>query len=143
MVSVSRTFTVDRPLDEVVGYLRDFARAEEWDPGTTSCERLDDGPVAEGSRWRNVSNFLGRRVELTYRLDRLEPRRLTFAGENDAATSEDDLVFRPSGDGTEITYRAQITFTGALRLVDPLLRLPMEKVASSTVKTMTRALESG
>lgn len=141
MVSVRRTFTVDRPLDEVVGYLQDFAHTEQWDPGTLSCERLDDGAVTEGSRWRNTSKFLGRTTELTYHLERLTPRRLTFVGVNDAARSTDDLIFAPSGDGTEITYRAEIRFTGAVRFVDPLLRLPMERIASSTVETMTRVLE--
>ncbi len=40
MVDVSRTFTVRRPLDEVVAYLRDFANAVDWDPGTQKCERI-------------------------------------------------------------------------------------------------------
>lgn len=141
MVSVSRTFTVDRPLDEVVGYLSDFANAEQWDPGTIRCERLDPGPIAEGARWHNTSKFLGREAELVYRLERLDPKHLVFVGENDGATSTDDLSFAASGDKTEITYRAIIRFKGKVRFVDPLLKLPMEKVAKDTVETMTSVLE--
>lgn len=142
MVSVTRTFSVDQPVDRVLDYLMDFANAEEWDPGTVSCERIGpDDPVTEGTRWRNVSRFMGRTTELTYRLERLEPRRLVFISENDKAHSTDDLTFRPEGTGTEITYSAEIRLTGRIRLVDPLLKLPMERIATSTVKTMSQAIE--
>src|SRR5687768_8175715 len=43
-VDVERTFTVASSPEGVVEYLRDFARTEQWDPGTVSCTRLDDGP---------------------------------------------------------------------------------------------------
>ena len=44
MIEVERTFDVDRPVEVVVDYLKDFANAEEWDPGTQSC--TDDITVA-------------------------------------------------------------------------------------------------
>ncbi|MEU2507314.1 hypothetical protein ABZ621_21760 [Streptomyces sp. NPDC007863] len=54
MVSVERVMVVRRPWAEVVAYLEDFARTEEWDTGTVRCVRLDDGPVRPGARWRNT-----------------------------------------------------------------------------------------
>lgn len=142
MVSVQRTFSVDRSVHDVLDYLKDFGNAEEWDPGTVSCERIGSAsPVAEGARWHNVSRFLGRTTELTYRLERMEPDRLVFVGENDKARSTDDLTLRAGVDGTEITYRAEIQFHGPIRFADPLLRLPLEKIATDTVKTMTEAIE--
>ncbi|WP_043474997.1 SRPBCC family protein, partial [Kitasatospora sp. MBT66] len=60
MVRVLRTVTLDRAADEVLRYLADFGNTEQWDPGTVRCDRLDGGPVAEGSTWRNVSRFRGR-----------------------------------------------------------------------------------
>ncbi|MEP7024552.1 MAG: SRPBCC family protein, partial [Actinomycetota bacterium] len=73
MVQVTRTFTVAKDAQTVVGYLADFSNAVDWDPGTQSCERQDTGPVRVGSSWRNVSEFLGRQTELNYRLETLEP----------------------------------------------------------------------
>ncbi len=73
MVHVQRTFTVDPPVDLVVDYLKDFAHAEAWDPGTERCER--DGsiadPVVVGTKWHNVSRVRGKQTKLSYRLDRL------------------------------------------------------------------------
>ena len=54
-MQVKRVFTVEALQSVVVDYLADFGNAEEWDPGTVSCTRLDSGPVQVGARWRNVS----------------------------------------------------------------------------------------
>ena len=64
MIRINRTFTVGKPAPEVIDYLKDFARAEEWDPGTVSCQRIDAGPLRVGSSLANVSEFRGRRTEL-------------------------------------------------------------------------------
>lgn len=143
MVHVQRKFTVQVPLEHVVGYLSDFSTAEKWDPGTKSCTRQDTGPVVVGSRWHNVSEFRGRETELDYRLDRMEARRLTFTGTNKTATSTDDMAFAPEGDAaTTITYDATIDFHGLAKFVGPLLKREFEKLGDQVVTKMTSVLES-
>jgi carbon monoxide dehydrogenase subunit G len=137
---VTRVFTVRPPVGTVVDYLKDFAHAEQWDPGTLRCVREDAGPVRVGSRWRNASVFMGRTTELDYRLERLEDDRLVFAGSNRSATSRDDLSFAAQTDGTRITYRAEITLLGPLRLVGPLLRRPLRHLADKVVAQMTQVI---
>ncbi len=142
MVSVQRTFTVNKPLDLVVDYLKDFSRAAQWDPGTELCTRQDAGPVREGSTWLNVSVFLGRRSELTYRLERLERDRLTFVGHNTAADSTDELTFSAADGATSITYRAQIRFHGPAKLASPLLRLAFERLADKVAAQMSAVINA-
>ena len=141
MVAVQRTFTVSKPVDVVVDYLTDFSRAEQWDPGTAMCTRQDSGPIQEGSTWTNISVFLGRRTELTYRLERLEPNRLTFVGHNATARSTDDLTFSPDDGATTVTYRAQIDFNGAARLAGPFLRLAFERLANKVAVQMSAVID--
>ena len=57
MVSVSRTFTVDKPVEAVIAYLADFTNAEQWDPGTVTCVPVDDSPVQVGKLWKNTSKI--------------------------------------------------------------------------------------
>ncbi|MCZ4125027.1 SRPBCC family protein [Streptomyces sp. H39-S7] len=142
MVTVERTFTVTQQLDVVVEYLKDFSRAEAWDPGTRSCERLDDGPLGNGSTWRNISVFKNRETELTYRLARLEPARLTFVGENKTATSTDDLTFRAVSEGTAVTYHAHIVFHGLARLADPFLRKEFERLGDEVSRRMPQVINA-
>ncbi|MCD0480882.1 SRPBCC family protein [Streptacidiphilus sp. ASG 303] len=142
MVAVERTLTVAGPVEEVVRYLQDFSRTEEWDPGTVSCTRLDEGEVREGATWRNVSRFRGRTTELTYRLVRLEAQRLTFVGENKTVTSVDDLTFRPAADGssTTLTYRADLRFKGLARLAAPFLRRDIERLGDEVARQLPEVL---
>ncbi|MEC3981645.1 SRPBCC family protein [Amycolatopsis sp. H20-H5] len=142
MVDVERTFTVPKPVETVVEYLKDFARTESWDPGTVSCDRLDEGPVKVGSTWRNVSEFRGKKTELAYELTRLEPGRLTFVGKNKTATSTDDLRFTAVGEGTSITYHAHIVFNGLAKLADPFLKREFEKLGDEVAVMMPDAFKA-
>lgn len=143
MVQVQRTFVVRKPIDVVVTYLRDFAHAEQWDPGTQKCEQTTAGPIGVGTEWHNESKLFGIGTELTYRMVADEPGRVTFEGTNKTARSVDDLTFTASGsESTEITYVADITFNGAAKLVDPLAKLAFERVGNQVVPSMTTALEA-
>jgi carbon monoxide dehydrogenase subunit G len=140
VVSAERTFVVDRPMAAVVDYLRDFSHAQAWDPGTERCNRTDSGPIGVGSTWHNVSQFRGKQTELDYELVRDDSDRLTFLGRNKTATSTDDLSFAAAGQGTSITYRANIDFHGLAKLAGPLLQPGFNSLADETVQQMTTVL---
>ncbi len=141
MVSVERTFVVEKPLEVVVDYLKDFSRAEDWDPGTVSCRREGGpGPVEVGTQWHNVSEFRGRETELDYRLEVLEPDHLTFVGHNKTATSTDDITLTPSGSATTVTYHAEIEFHGLAKLAGPFLQSEFERLGDATEKQLTQVI---
>jgi catechol 2,3-dioxygenase-like lactoylglutathione lyase family enzyme len=142
MVEVIRTFTVLAPPSSVVACLRDFSRAVEWDPGTLSCRRLDNGPIAVGARWHNVSKIAGITTELRYELIRLEPDRLVFVGINDTATSTDDIAVSAGEEpGTAVvTYHATIDFHGAAASAAPIAKVVFEKLGDETVARLVRVL---
>jgi hypothetical protein len=142
MVHVERSFEVLPSVAEVVGYLKDFAHAEAWDPGTVHCTREGaDGPVQVGTTWHNVSKVRGKETELSYRLERFDSNRLTFVGTNKTATSNDDMTFEPvASGGTRITYKSDITFNGIFKLADPFMRREFEGLGDETVVKMTGVL---
>jgi carbon monoxide dehydrogenase subunit G len=140
MVDVSRTLTVPVPLPSAVDYLKDFAHAESWDPGTISCVQSTPGRVTVGTEWTNVSEFRGKETTLTYRLTTLEPKRLIFVGNNKTATSTDTLTFTEIDGGTSITYHAHVVFHGLARLADPFMKKEFDRLGDELITTMTRAL---
>jgi carbon monoxide dehydrogenase subunit G len=142
MPSVSRSFTVHPAPAAVIDYLKDFSNAEEWDPGTESCTRVGDGPVAVGARWHNVSKIAGVTTELDYELTELTDTRIVLVGRNDSATSTDTITVLPSGEGSEITYQADLDMHGLAHLAAPAMKLVFEKLANDTEAQLTRALES-
>ncbi|BBX67268.1 SRPBCC family protein [Mycolicibacterium psychrotolerans] len=140
MPTVSRTFAVSPPPTVVLDYLKDFAHAEQWDPGTQRCERIDSGPVTEGAYWHSVSRILGRTAELTYTLDELTDRRLVFVGESSSATSVDTITIEPDGAGSVITYEAERQMHGTARVLNPVIKLAIERLAGDTERQLTAVL---
>jgi carbon monoxide dehydrogenase subunit G len=142
MVSVKRTFTVGKPIDQVVDYLMDFSNAEAWDPGTKSCTAVEAGPVKVGSTWRNVSVFRGKETELTYRLLRLDADRLVFQGDNKTVTSTDDMTFTAVAGGTSISYLANLEFHGPIKFVAWLAQGEFNKLGDLVAEQMPRVINA-
>ena len=140
MTTITRTFTVEPAPSVVLDYLKDFSHAEEWDPGTETCERIDGGPVAVGSRWHNTSKIAGVSTELEYTLEELTDSKVVFAGKNETATTTDTITVVPSGSGSEITYEAVIEMSGAAKLATPVVKLVFEKIGSDTEDDMVTVL---
>ena len=142
MIELERTATVDTALADVVEYLADFSHAREWDAGTKSCERIDDGPVRAGARWRNVSEFRGKETELEYTLVRREPQRVTFTGENKTVSTVDDLTFEAEGSRTRVRYQASFDFHGLAKLGQPMVKGSIDDLADSTITKLKAVLDA-
>jgi len=140
MPSVARSFTVTAPPPRVVDYLKDFGNAEKWDPGTQTCTRRDDGQIGEGASWHNVSKIFGVTAELTYTLEKLTDSTLVFVGENKSSTSTDTITVDPDDSGSRLTYRADLEMKGAAKILNPVMKLVFEKLASDTEKQLSTVL---
>lgn len=142
MINVERTFLVKRPVEVVVNYLKDFANAEQWDPGTKSCTQESSGPIEVGTTWHNVSEIKGKETELAYRLATLDGGHIVFIGENKTATSTDDITVTAAEGGSSIKYHAQIEFHGIAKLAGPFLQSEFEGLGDQTATQITEAIEA-
>ncbi len=141
MPSVSRTFTTTATPDAAYAYLADFTHAEEWDPGTKSCERTSgDGGV--GTTYRNVSSFLGREVEVMYTTAELAPpTRVHLRGTNEQFEGHDIFEITASGRGSQVRYTAEMSFTGLSKLASPLVAAYLPILAKKTVDQLRASLD--
>lgn len=131
------------PPGEVFAYLSDFSTAAEWDPGVLQAEQLGDAPLAAGSEFRLVADFLHRRATITYTIVEYDPpRAVTFRGENSSVVSLDRITFEPSGGGTRITYDAELALKGPFKLADPLLALAFKRVGDRALEGMRKSLRA-
>jgi uncharacterized protein YndB with AHSA1/START domain len=142
MLTVERNLTIDRPIHDVFEYLSDFTHTEQWDPGTVSTTRTDDGPLGVGATFHNISMFRGKKTELDYEISRYDAGSLLeFTGNNKTATARDHLEFSGDAASTTVRYRATFEFHGVARLAAPFLRRGLDNLADETVAKMKDALE--
>jgi carbon monoxide dehydrogenase subunit G len=129
------------PIEAVFDYVADFANSEEWDPGVETAERLDEGPVGVGSRYRLGVQLGGRVAPMEYRVTEFDPpRRVVLVGEGSGVSAVDDIRFEPAGTGTRIDYTADIRLGGLLRLAQPFLGGAFANVARKAADGMRRTL---
>ena len=140
-MQIVRSLTVPRPPHEVFDYLRDFTNTMEWDPGTVRTT-LEDGTGGVGTRYHNVSKFLGRETELTYVVEEeTPPATLRLRGENKTVVAHDTMTLTPTGTGgTELTYRAEFDFKGLARWVAPLAAPAFRKLGNDAEEGLRKAL---
>lgn len=140
VITIERVVTVDRPLETVFTYLSDLENTTDWDPGTVSTVKVEgDGGI--GTTYRNTSSLGGRETELEYVVQQFEPGRLLeLRGENKTVNALGTLTFRPRGDGTEVTYRAEVEFKGVTRLLEPLFKSQFKKLGDDTEERLRNVL---
>ncbi|KRF21009.1 hypothetical protein ASG90_00915 [Nocardioides sp. Soil797] len=140
--SVTRTLITSTSPEQVFAFLADFRNAEEWDPGTKSCELVaGDGGV--GSVYRNVSAFMGRETEISYTTEELElPTRVHLVGRNEQFEGHDVFGVRARDGGAEVTYHAEFSFSGAARYAAPLVAAYLPFLARSTIRQLKISLDS-
>ena len=137
--------------EEAFAYLSDFSTSEEWDPGVVEAERVGveavgggavgGGPVGEGTEFRLVAEFLGHKTPLTYRVVEYElSTAVTFVGENATVVSHDRITFETTATGTRVTYDAELSLKGLLRLADPLLALAFTRVGDRALAGLGEVL---
>lgn len=141
-LNVRRTFTTVAATDAVFAFLADFRTTETWDPGTVECS-LVAGEVGVGATYRNVSEFLGRKTELTYVALVHEPStRLHFQGRNDSFVGDDRMSFAPLGSGTRVEYHATFELRGASALAVPVVAAYLPFLATKTITQLKASLDA-
>ena len=143
MVRLHEVINVKRPIEWAFAYTADFANSQRWDPGVASSTRVGDGPVAVGSSFELMVAFGGRQTPMTYTVTVYEPStRVVLEGVGSTLTAVDDIRFATAGDGTEVTYTADLSFKGVLRFAEPFLRPFLNRVGERAVAGLARELDA-
>ncbi|HEX6057233.1 MAG TPA: SRPBCC family protein [Intrasporangium sp.] len=137
-----RQLTVPASSEHVFAYLSDFMTTNEWDPATVRTERVS-GTGGVGTRYQNVSRFMGREAEVMYVVTQLEPdRRFTLRGENGSLVAEDDMRVQRDGSQTTVTYSASFELKGFRKIATVVLAPALKRLVDDGADGLRRALQS-
>jgi carbon monoxide dehydrogenase subunit G len=143
MATFEQMIEVAASPDEAYRYVADFTTVTEWDPGMAESRLVGGEAGSAGAVYDVVALFRGSRVPFRYRIAEAEPgRRLRFEGEGAKARSTDEIVFAPAGDGTRLTYRAELTMKGIYRLAEPFLGGTFDAMGRKAMAGLKTRLDS-
>lgn len=143
MATYRAEVTSPMSVEEVFNFMADFSNAPEWDANTKSSELQTDDPYAVGAKYEVVTGFAGRDLTLTYETLEIErPARVVLKSGTAVADIEDVMTFTAHGDGTAVSYEANIRPHSVAKLLDPIFSLIFRRVGDRALASMKDALKS-
>ena len=143
MATFVTTIRSPLPAEEAFAYMANLSNFEEWDPGVVSAEQVTGNGPGLGAEYDvEVEGIVGT-LTLRYRLTSHEPPRWVVAeAETSWLRSLDRITVEPAGDGGSlVTYDAELTLNGPLKLADPLLALAFERIGRRAEQGLVDALQ--
>jgi hypothetical protein len=125
---------------DAFAYMANLANFAEWDPGVTKVAQSEGEGPGPGAVY-DVS-VKGLRRPLRYRTTRFEPSNSIVArAESRILTSLDTITVEGDASGSVVTYDAELTLNGPLRLADPILRLTFARIGDRAAAGLIRVLD--
>lgn len=145
MAHYETSFTTPWPVERVFDYMADFTNTTEWDANTERATCLTGDALALGARFEVVTRFGGRTMTLTYETVEFDrPRRVVLRTQAGPSEIRDTMTFVPleGGEGTAVSYRADILPSGAAKLLDPVFHLIFQGVGRRAADGLREALDA-
>jgi uncharacterized protein YndB with AHSA1/START domain len=128
-IDFSFDVTIHRPPHEVFSAVTDLERLSEWQPAVVEVERLDGGPLAAGSRLKEVREVRGKRLEQVVEIAEFTPgQRFGMRIVEGPLPVHGELTFASDGNGgTRLNVHAFGHARGAMRLLGPVLNAGLKR----------------
>lgn len=135
------TVPTDWGVARVFDYMADFSSVQEWDPGAVRASVLEGAPGSLGTKFEVMFKISGVTQRLVYEtLEATRPEKIVLRAETATFISLDTITITRSGEGSLLTYDADVRLRGPLRLGDPLLAIGFNKVADKAAAGLRERL---
>ena len=142
MIEVSCSEEILRSPDVVFEFAGDYANDPSWRAGVLSMVYETSGPPAIGARTRETMRGLGRTAVTVAEVTEYSPSRTAFRSLSGPVPCDGSREFLATSAGTRITYSLTLRPTGALRVLEPLLRRLFAKRVRADVRRLKHHLEA-
>ncbi len=130
------------PPTQAFAYMADLTNFAEWDPGVDRVEQVEGRGPGPGATFDVAVKVPGRTMTLRYETTAFDATSTTMTAfaENALFTSEDTITVVADGDGSVVTYDAELKLKGLLGLSDPLLGLTFDRIGDRAASGLVAAL---
>jgi hypothetical protein len=126
---------------DAFAYMAAFENVAQWDPGVVEAQRLTDGPVHLGTEFRVLTQTGKRRIPLTYRVTEFdEGSLLVLSASTSTLRSVDEIRVTAQASGSTVTYKANLSLQGILRVANPFLNSTLQKIGDRARDGLQRVL---
>ncbi len=138
--------TIASPLSQQEAFDRMAAvdRFVEWDEGVTSAEQVEgDEPGLGAAYLLKDKAFAGGDLALRYETTAFDaPNRFVVVADAKSLRSDDVITVVADGDGSRVTYAADLKMKGAFAVMNPLLGLVFNRIGDKAVAGLRPFLDA-
>jgi len=121
MSRIQRSIVIERPIDEVWGFVHDTTKDALWQTTLVESRVLTEGPKRVGTRVQEVRRFMGVRIEMDLELTEFEPNRKSAQkAVSGGIPLSGSYVLEPLDGATKLTVTGELDAHRAFRLAEPV-----------------------
>ena len=135
---------IDRPREEVFDYFTDLDNAAEWMNDITRIQKLTDGPVAVGTRYRELRWTKKGEARTDMEVTAMDPPdRYSATFDQGGYRATFNYLFSPDGGGTRVDMSCIVHAEGARSLMAPVISWLLKRQDKHQLRNLKRAMEKG
>jgi len=140
-IEFSNIVTIDRTVGDVFAFVADFENAPKWNYAIAETRKTSAGPVASGTRYRQVRTLPSRSEEAIEVVEFEPDSRVAVSGDLGPFTGTMTYVFEEEAGRTRLTNTARLGGRGAMRLAAPLAAGRVRDAVAENLRTLKSLLE--
>ena len=130
-----------KSVEEAYAYMADLRNFANWDPGVLTVTQVaGDGAGPESSFDVAVKSVGGGTVLRYKTVEYDQPGNLLVKAQNSKFTSIDRITIVARGEGSIVTYSAELLLNGWLSPLNPLLGLVFDRIGDRAAAGLRRVL---
>jgi uncharacterized protein YndB with AHSA1/START domain len=144
MIRITATASIDATPEEVIDFLADPANAPAWMRALDVAELITPGPIRAGSRFREVQDAGGQRIESICEITEYEPgRRYGWRNIDDGpAQYGGGFTAEAEGGGTSLRYEGWATLSGRLEGRERAWERQAQRESKAELEAIKQAIEA-
>lgn len=144
MINLDLGVLIDRPVKEVFAFITNPQNMPRWNSAVVSLEQLTPGAVGMGTKFKNVGEMMGRRIEGEMQVVAFEPdAKYGFQMQAGPMQVNMLMTFKTVGTGTKLSLNAQGNPAGFFKLAEGVMAGRVKAMMEENLARLKTVLEKG
>ena len=144
MINLDLGTLIDKPVQDVFAFVTNPNNMSKWNSAVVSMQQITPGAVGVGTKFKNVGEMLGRRIEGEMQVVAFEPDA-KYGFQMNAGPMQVNVVltFKTVGTGTKINLNAQGNPAGVFKLAEGVMQGRVKSMMEENLARLKSVLEKG
>ncbi|GEM_PF-813117 len=143
MIRHSDSIDIGAPVSDVFVFISNVENLPKFQSDVVQSRPLSGEPMRAGTKFEEVVNILGKKVETVCEVTEYQPtRRFGFRSISSSRIAYGGTIdLEPNGRGTRVTIHADVALKGWMRVVEPLFKTELKQGVKKELRALKALLE--